>query len=90
MELSTMNRNTIDYLVDIGLLITIMTSFTTGLIKWPGLIQFFGLSFASLPMGMIVTLHDWSGLFLGLLSIAHIILHWKWIVTMTRKFSKSI
>jgi hypothetical protein len=30
-------------------------------------------------------IHDWAGLVLIIVLIVHIILHWKWIITMTKR-----
>lgn len=80
-----MDRGILNYIVDMGLAITFILSFFTGITKWPGLVQKFGLSYNDLPMRAITLIHDWSGLIMGLLVLVHIILHWKWIVAFTKK-----
>lgn len=37
-----------------------------------------------------LALHELLGLFFGVVSIIHIILHWDWIVSLTRTFSKKL
>ena len=85
-----MNRIKLNYWVDIGLAISFFICFTTGLVKWPGLIKVIGVSaYKFLHVSNISTWHDWSGLIMGLLVLVHLALHWKWIVVMTKKiFSK--
>ncbi|HUU76209.1 MAG TPA: DUF4405 domain-containing protein [Methanoregulaceae archaeon] len=78
-----MNRVMVKYLIDIGLLITFILSFITGIIKFPGFLRFLRTSLI-IPMNWISLIHDWSGIILGVLVLAHIMLNWKWIVTMTR------
>ena len=78
-------RNLILYIIDILLLILIILSFITGIIKFPGLFRFIGIEYLYFPFNTISTIHDWSGLLMGVLIFIHLILHWKWIVLMTKK-----
>ncbi|MBU1975077.1 MAG: DUF4405 domain-containing protein [Nanoarchaeota archaeon] len=81
-----MNRLKVNYWVDIGLGISFLVSFVTGLVKWPGLIKVIGPSlFGKLYFSKISWLHDWSGLIMGLLVLVHLALHWKWIVGTTKR-----
>ncbi len=83
------NRAKLNYVIDVGLGVSFFLVFITGLVKFPGLVQFFGISRGSLPSLQSSTLHDWSGVVMGLLVLIHLILHWKWIVCMTKSiFSK--
>jgi len=80
-----MNRTKINYWIDVGLAISFFTCFITGLIKWPGLIKIIGTSaYKILHFRNISLLHDWAGLVMGLLVFVHLILHWKWIVAVTK------
>jgi hypothetical protein len=84
-----MNNLKINYWVDVGLAISFFICFITGLIKWPGLIKIIGTSiYKTLHFRNISLLHDWSGLILGLLVLIHLILHWKWIVAVTKTIFK--
>ena len=78
----------INYLVDMGMAISFIAAFMTGLIKWQGLIRLFGLRHKLLPMEAITLLHDWSGVLLGVLVLVHLILHWRWMVCMTKSLFK--
>jgi hypothetical protein len=80
-----MNRTKLNYWIDIGLALSFFTTFITGLIKWPGLIKLMGTSaYRTLHFRNISIIHDWSGLMMGLLVVIHLILHWKWIVAVTK------
>ena len=85
-----MNRVKLNYWIDVGLAISFFVCFITGLIKWPGLIKIIGTSaYNVLRFRNISLLHDFSGLIMGLLVLVHLILHWKWIVAVTKSmFSK--
>lgn len=81
-----MNRALINYFVDAGLLICLVLSGITGIIKFPGLIFNLGITYQQLPMKLISTIHDWSGIILVVLVIMHLVLHWRWIIVMTKSF----
>ncbi len=77
-----MDKGKLNYFIDIGLLISFLLMFFTGLFKWPGWRSFY--SFIT-DWGLVSRIHNWSGLVMGLLVFVHLALHWKWIVAMTRK-----
>lgn len=79
-----MKKSVLNYAVDIGLVVTFILSFTTAIIKFPGFLQKIGVDQALFPMYEISVIHDWSGIAMGVLVAAHLVLHWKWLVTMTR------
>ncbi len=84
-----MNRTKLNYWIDVGLAISFLICFVTGLIKWPGLIKVIGVSaYKVLTFNNISRMHDVSGLFMGLLVLIHLALHWKWIVTVTKSIFK--
>jgi hypothetical protein len=74
-----MKKNFLNYWIDLGLLISFLIVAITGIIKFPGLglYQKFGFS-------NITKLHDLSGIGLIILVLVHLILHWNWIVSMTK------
>jgi hypothetical protein len=76
-------RSLLLYLVDIGMVISFLIVIITGLLKFPAFNPSRELLFTySL---IFLTLHDWSGLVLIILSLTHVVLHWKWIRTMSKK-----
>ncbi len=80
-----MNKTILNYWIDVGLAISFFICFITGLIKWPGLIRLIGVSaYRTLSFDNISMLHDLSGLVMGLLVIIHLVLHWSWIVSITK------
>jgi hypothetical protein len=78
-------RNTVLYIIDLFLLILICISLITGLIKFPGLLRNIGIEYLTIPFHLVSIIHDWSGLFMGILIFIHLILHWLWMVQMTKK-----
>jgi len=81
-----LNRRTkINYVVDIGLGVSFLLVFVAGIIKFPGLVKVFGINFGDLPIALISTIHDWSGLTMGILVLIHLLLHWGWIVGTTKQ-----
>lgn len=82
-----MNRTAINYIVDVFLGISFLLVFTTGLLKWRGWTEVFeSLLGTKFHMPTVIFIHDWSGLLLGLLVLVHLVLHWNWIVCMTRRY----
>lgn len=79
-----MNKARINYWIDVGLIITFILSALTGLVKWPGLFRLTGIRHSALPMREISLVHDWSGLVMILLVLAHLLLHLNWIIIMTK------
>jgi hypothetical protein len=80
-----MRRVFLKYLIDLGMLVTFLLCFITGIIKFPGFLRFIGATRNVLPMRDLTLIHDWSGVALGLLVLAHLVLNFPWIITMTRQ-----
>jgi len=81
-----MDKVKLNYLVDVGLFITFIAAGITGLLKFPILYKTGLLNSSSLPMELINRIHDFGGLLMVILVVFHLILHWKWIVLMTKKY----
>jgi hypothetical protein len=62
-----------------------LVSFITGLVKFMILVRVPGLTGIVFPSAIMSTIHDWAGLFLGILVAAHLFLNRAWIMAMTRK-----
>lgn len=77
-----MKKPYINYIVDAGLALSFLIVVITGIIKWPGLYRYF--KFSGATMRLMTFLHDWIGLLMTLLVLIHLILHWRWIVRMTK------
>jgi len=76
-----MNTAKVKYVVDMLLLTTFAIVFITGIIKFPDL-RLHRLGF---NMVQATTLHDWSGIAMGIIVFIHIALNWEFIVDMTKK-----
>jgi hypothetical protein len=75
----------LNYLIDMGMAVTFLTTFVTGIIKFPELLTTFGFNQRELPMYELSILHDYGALFMGLFILAHLVLHFKWLTSMTVK-----
>lgn len=78
-----LNKRNIYYIIDLGLLVSFMLNFITGLLK---LLDIYGYIFY--PTGFLVNIsivHNWSGLSLGIIASLHAILHLKWFVQKTKQ-----
>jgi hypothetical protein len=78
------DKGRLNYIIDCGLIITFLLAFITGFIKIPELTRHFGDVFLVIPASQLSLIHDISGMVMGLLVLAHLVLHWRWIVTMTK------
>jgi hypothetical protein len=78
----------INYFIDIGMLISFLSLFITGIIKFPGLSLYLGDAYFAIPFYIITPIHDWSGVSFGIMAILHIVLHWRWMVAMTKSTVK--
>jgi hypothetical protein len=76
-------KTTLNYFVDLGMLISFLMVFITGIIKLPSILTSNEILFNNSAELLII--HDWSGLVLEFMVFSHILLHWKWIVLTTKK-----
>lgn len=83
-----MNKAKLNYWIDVGMGLSFLVAFFTGIFKWPGLLQRLGIDPFKVPLLKISNLHDRSGLIMGLFALAHIVLHWGWIIAMTKSLGK--
>ena len=70
-----MNKLKLNYFVDIGMAIAFVIVTVTGILKLPAL---------GGQTEAYMFLHDWSGVVLAAFVLLHLILHWNWIVCMTK------
>ena len=77
-----MEKATLNYIIDITILIAFVIVFITGLMKWPGLLR--NLGFENINWVKITRIHNWSGLIMGIGALGHIILHWRFISCQTK------
>lgn len=71
--------NSFRLFINLGLALSFTSLFSTGLSKFPGLFQSFGIDTFSWPMSTISLIHDWSGLFLIFFVILHLINNFSYI-----------
>ena len=67
-----MKRRTVTHITALLLLISTIICIITGIIKWPGLIPALGLTYQQVPLALMTTIHDWSGMVMMGLIIAHL------------------
>ena len=81
-----MEKNKINWLVDIGLFISFILVAITGIIKFPGLLSALGIDYGDIPISGLSRLHDWSGIAMTVLVVIHLAQHWSWIVVTTKRY----
>jgi hypothetical protein len=78
-----MKRIWINYAIDILLFVTAIILGISSLLVWVVLPKGYNPTWLTW-----ISIHKWSGLALFIGAFLHIVLHWKWIVTMTKKAMK--
>ena len=73
-----MNRASLNYLIDLVLAITFLLTALTGLVMK------FGIQISFMSRKTIFALHDQAGLVMILFALVHLVLHWKFFVTMSK------
>ena len=76
-----MNKAKLNYFIDLLLAVAFILVAITGILKFPG---WFG--YLQLPWRTLSKIHDWSGITMAVLVLVHLVLHWNWIVSMTKSF----
>lgn len=79
-----MERGNLKFAVDIILLLSFIGMFVTGILKWPGLANSWGLNFGH----WFSIVHDYSGLVLALGVLLHFILNWEEFTCMAKNLFK--
>ena len=83
-----MNKSKINYWIDVLAGISFVIVAITGLVlffKFPSGQGTGSLSLWNLTKFQWTNLHNYSGIILIIIVLLHLILHWRWIVVMTKK-----
>lgn len=88
-----MNRSKINYIVDFLVCISfIATAFSGVAIKLfmpSGVRQGRLQEFLGMEKGIWLEIHDWFGILFIIIVLVHFILHWDWVVCMTKNIFQS-
>ncbi|HOZ36594.1 MAG TPA: DUF4405 domain-containing protein [bacterium] len=88
-----MDKNRINYTLDILMAVAALVVATTGLIiffflptgQWRGGWQ----EFLGIPKRILVDWHNWSGIILLFLIVIHFFLHWPWLIATTKNLFRT-
>jgi hypothetical protein len=83
-----MKRGTLNYFIDLGLILSFSAVLFTGVAKFPILLHFLARQGIYLPSNQITLIHEWGGAALALFTLLHLVLHWKWVTATTRRLFK--
>lgn len=79
----------IDFLMALSFIVTAITALVIFFFLPSGVKQGSYRTFLGIIKGTWSTVHDWSGIIFIILVMIHFILHWNWVVCMTKNiFSK--
>lgn len=88
-----MNKSKLNYIIDFLALISFLVASISGLaIKFfmpSGVRQGRFQEFLGIQKGIWLEIHDWSGIFLIIFVITHLVFHRDWIICMTKSIFKS-
>jgi quinol-cytochrome oxidoreductase complex cytochrome b subunit len=82
-----MDKPRINYWIDTLMLVAVAVTAITGLILFiilPSGRRSGWVEFSDIIKGTWRDIHAWAGLVFITLAVVHLILHWKWIVAMTK------
>ncbi len=71
------NFYVVTYTVNLAMIPTFLICGVTGILLFPGFLDWCGISMRRFPMDTVVWLHDWSGVVLVVGVAFHMYLHWK-------------
>ena len=81
-----MKKTKLNFFIDIGLIITFLVSFITGILKFKESLLLFARIGIYLPTFWLNFIHDRAGILMGIFVLIHLILHFRWIKVMTKKY----
>ena len=83
-----MRRVVLKYGIDVAMLVAFILCFVTGILKFPAVLYLIWGGARLSPLLVLTRIHDLSGVILGILVLAHLVLNWSWMVAMTRNLVK--
>lgn len=78
-----MKKNTLNYIIDIPLLVQSVIVSVTGIVLMFGS---HGTSFLGFDSRGLLHMHELIGLLMVAFSLIHVVLHWKWMARTTKNF----
>lgn len=85
-----MNKSKLNYFVDLLMAIAFIITSISGLVLFFFLPEGRGRAGDTYFLGLVRhdwrLIHDWSGIAMVVLVLLHLVLHWQWIVCMTKNF----
>ncbi len=81
-----MKKSEFNFFIDIGMGLTFFISFITGVLKFKESLLIFARIGIYLPTFWLNFIHDRIGILMGIFVLIHIILHFKWIIAMAKKY----
>jgi hypothetical protein len=85
-----MKRTALNYIIDMGMLLSFIAVLLTGIFKFPILLRMLARRGVYLPSNGITLVHEWAGALMAVCILLHLILHWKWVLSLTKRiFSRN-
>ena len=80
-----MKRTVLNYWIDIGMLLSFVAVLLSGIVKFPILLRMLARRGVYLPSNEITLIHEWGGALMAAFILLHLILHWKWVLSSTKR-----
>ena len=81
-----MKRSVLNYIVDMGMFLSFVAVLLTGIVKFPILLRTLAKRGVYLPSNEITLIHEWGGAAMAACILLHLILHWNWVLSVTRRY----
>ena len=81
-----MKRSLLNYTIDMGMLLSFVAVILTGMVKFPILLRMLAKRGVYLPSSEITLIHEWGGAMMAVFILLHLILHWNWVCSTTKRF----
>jgi len=82
-----MNRKMLNYWIDMGMAVSFLLVFVTGLLKYKRLLLWLADIRVYMPTYLITEIHKYAGAAIGVFVLIHLVLHFKWIAAVTRSIA---
>lgn len=80
------NKTIINYILNWSIFLIGLLNFVTGIMRFSRILSFIVIRIGPMDTNLLNTIHRWSGLAAGILILVHIILHWRWIASISKKY----
>jgi hypothetical membrane protein len=86
--LKPVNKNKINYILNWLAFLGGLAVLVTGIMRFSNVLTFIVINIGPLDTNMLNAVHRWMGVATAAVILVHIILHWRWVVRVSKNFFK--